>query len=293
MVHLGAGCYSKARTETEECPSLCEKSSPSKATSGSLELGEMPTENYIYSSCREPQLRVYCEIQPEAAIPAQLRSFGSVILKSGVKGHVSVNIVAPLASLTERNGGEANAVNYSARKSGPASRHPLLHHSLALRPQHHPTRVDIGRHCTSGLWLWMCDRLLDVRLCRFQLSRLVVTFSVLEIETCPSEHALPPSCTPSQDCSWCSSASRALLLWQKPALLTRRRLLVMWRWNLLPKAFHLNSASVLSPKGTNLNSPWVERLQQLCANTGLEVTSSHSRHYHDSARGLEVKMWVC
>lgn len=153
MVHLGAGCYSKARTETKECPSLCEKSSPSKATSGSLELGEMPTENYIYSSCREPQLRVYCEIQSEAAIPAQLRSFGSVILKSGVKGHVSVNIVAPLTSLTERNGGEANAVNYSARKSGPASRHPLLHHSLALRPQHHPTRVDIGRHCTSGLWL--------------------------------------------------------------------------------------------------------------------------------------------
>lgn len=112
----------------------------------------MPTENYIYPSCREPQLRVYCEIQPEAAIPAQLRSFGSVTLKSGVKGHVSVNVVAPLASLAERNGGEANAVNYGARKSDPASRHPLLHHSSALRPQH-PTRVDISQHCTSGLWL--------------------------------------------------------------------------------------------------------------------------------------------
>ena len=66
---------------------------------------------------------------------------------------MSVNVVAPLASLAERNGGEANAVNYGARKSGPASRHPLLHLSSALRPQHHLTRVDISQHCTSGLWL--------------------------------------------------------------------------------------------------------------------------------------------
>lgn len=59
-------------------------------------------------------------------------------LESGVKGYVSVNIVAPLASLTERNGGEANAVNYIACKSGPTSRRLLVHLSSALRPHHIP-----------------------------------------------------------------------------------------------------------------------------------------------------------